>query len=324
MLRTLSVLLNNSAVKPRILVAPSAFGEGGSVALVRLQEADYDVVVNTLGRRLTATEVLELGRECVGIVAGVEPLGADVLDRLPSLKCISRVGAGTDNVDLDAARRLGIAVRSTPNAPTAAVAELTVGLTLCLVRRISLADRQLHQGTWRKQTGHLLGAQTVGIVGLGRIGRRVAELLRPFGCRLLGYDVRPDAAWLASAGVTHVPLPSLLAESSIVTLHVASAPGAPPVIGAVELARMKRGAWLVNVARGGVVDEGALLEALRSSALGGAALDVFAEEPYAGPLVELDNVVATPHLGTYAAETRLDMELEAVDNLLEALGDVTR
>jgi D-3-phosphoglycerate dehydrogenase len=212
---------------------------------------------------------------------------------------------------------MGIVVRNTPEALTDAVAELTLGGLLSVLRQIGRMDRDMHAGAWERQMGGLLRGRTVGIVGLGRIGRRLAELLHPFEVRIIASDRAPDAGVAAHLGVTYVELDELLAESDVVTLHM---PGMDePLIGERELALMKPGAILINASRGGLVDEAALHAAITEDRLAGAYLDTFATEPYDGPLRDLPTVLLTPHAGSYAAEARERMETEAVQNLVDAL-----
>lgn len=303
-----------------ILTTTSSFGARENETVARLEGAGHTLLFSPLGRRLGEDDAIALFTEHdpVGVVAGVEPLTERVMAAAPSLRAIARCGTGLDSVDLDAARRRQIAVSNTPGAPALAVAELTVGHILNALRRIAEADRLIRAGRWTALSGGLLGARTVGIVGFGRIGQRVAELLTPFGARLLAADPFAEVKTAANAGVDIVSLETLLAEADVVTLH--AAPGSVR-IGSAEIARMKPGALLVNTARGDLVDEGALLAALEAGMLGGAALDVFGDEPYAGPLADRDDVTLTAHMGSYAAESRALQEREALDNLL---ADLTR
>lgn len=303
-----------------ILVTPSSFGECGSDPIRLLEDAGFNVTINSTGRRMIPEDVLRLGKECVGLIAGVEYLDAATLAELSRMRVISRLGSGLDNIDLEAAERLGIVVCNTPYGPTRAVAEFTVGATLGLLRRIPQADRNMRRGVWRKEFGQLLQGRVVGILGLGRIGREVAKLMSAFGCLVIGHDVAPDDAWAVDHGIRLVDLSKLLSESDILCLHLTAQADAQPMIGAAELKTMSPGALLINMARGSVLDEDALLAALMNGPLAGAALDVFSEEPYAGPLAQLENVILTPHLGSYARDSKLAMELEAVDNLLRVLG----
>ncbi|MCO5170961.1 MAG: phosphoglycerate dehydrogenase [Planctomycetes bacterium] len=297
---------------PRVAVASHPFGEGDDAPLRLLREAGAELVVNPVRRKLRPDELVELLAGAVAVVAGTEAYDAAVLDRAPGLRLVARTGVGLDNVDLDACRARGVAVTWTPEAPSDSAAELAVGLLLALARHVPAADRLVREGRWERKVGVLLRGRTVGVVGLGRIGARVARLLRPFGCRLLGTDVDPAvAARAADLGVTLVGLDELLAASDAVTLHVPLTAATRGLIGARALGLMRPGALLVNTARGEVVDEAALLAALEAGRLEGAALDVFAEEPYAGPLAGRDDVVLACHMGSCTREGRLAMELGA-------------
>lgn len=304
----------------RILVTLSTFCEADDAPRRLLQESGFAFVENPTGKRITPQQLLDLGADWTGLVAGVEPYQPETLGQLPRLKCISRVGVGIDSIDLDYCRAHGIAVRNTPDAPTAAVAEMTLAQILDLLKLVSHHDRLMKQKQWSRKTGRMLQGKTVGIVGTGRIGRRVAELLSGLGVKLRGTDLNEDRAWAESVGLRYGPLDETLGQSDIVCLHAARPPGSPPLIDAAALAKMKSGAILINTARGQVVDYEALAEALAGGRLGGAGLDVYPQEPYAGQLCELDNVVLTPHISTLTRQTRIDMETGAVRNLLEELG----
>jgi D-3-phosphoglycerate dehydrogenase len=299
----------------KILLGPSSFAETDKTPLIRLQEAGYEVIDNPYKRKLTKAELFELlTPDVIGIIAGLEPLDREVLQR-SRLKVVSRVGSGMSNVDQQAARELGIAVRSTPNGPTEAVAELAIGALLSLLRMIPLMDRALHAGKWDKRIGVQLEGKTVAIVGYGRIGRRVAELLAPFRTRLLVVD--PFLEQGAVPGVELLSLDEVLPLADIVSLHSS---GEACLLGEREFSLLKKGAFLLNVARGGLVAEAALIAALDSGTVAGAWFDTFGAEPYSGPLCGRDNVVLTPHVGSYTLECRQGMENEAVDNLLGVLG----
>jgi D-3-phosphoglycerate dehydrogenase len=236
------------------------------------------------------------------------------MERLPGLRVISRCGVGMDNVDQAAARELGIAVRNTPFGPTLAVAELAVGLALDMLRRIAEQDRALRAGVWKKRMGWLLAGKKVGVVGMGRIGRETAKRFAALGAEVAYAD--PVAV---VEQYPRMDLPALLAWADMLSLHCSAPEHGGPLLGREELAAMRPGGWVINLARGGLVDEDALAEALREGRLSGAALDVYADEPYQGPLTGLDNAVLLPHVGSYAREGRIRMELDAVTNCLEAL-----
>jgi len=304
----------------KVLVTTSSFSQQDPAPKAALTGAGFEIYENPFKRKLTETEVLELlaTHKPVGLFAGVEPLTAKVLEASSShLKVISRCGIGLDTVDLDAAKRLGIKVFNTPDAPSQAVAELTIGLMLAVLRRIAEADAAVRRGDWKATMGRLLGARTVGVVGLGRIGARVAGLCAAFGSPVLAHEPRPDA--LLPAGTKKVSLEELLKNSDIVTLHVPMTPENNHLINAGRLASMKPGSVLINASRGGLVDEAALLEALKQGRLAGAALDTFENEPYKGPLRDLPQVVLTPHMGSAAEECRSRMEREAAENLITGL-----
>lgn len=304
----------------KVLVTTSSFSQQDPAPKAALTNAGFEIHENPFKRKLTETEILNLlaQHKPVGLFAGVEPLTATVLEASAShLKVISRCGIGLDTIDLDAARRLGIKVFNTPDAPSQAVAELTIGLMLAVLRRIAEADAAVRRGNWKPTMGRLLGARTVGIVGLGRIGARVASLCAAFGSPVLAHDLRPDAT--LPAGTKRASLDEVLKNSDIITLHMPMSAENKHLINACRLASMKPGSALINASRGGLVDEASLLDALKQGHLAGAALDVFENEPYKGPLRDLPQIVLTPHMGSAAAECRARMELEAADNLIAGL-----
>ena len=300
----------------KVSINTSTFAEFDRSPLNKLERAKISFSLNPFKRTLQEEEIIELAHGAVGMIAGTEPLNARVLSRLPKLKVISRCGVGQDNVDLVYAQKNGIKVFTTPEGPTDAVAELTVGVILNLLRRVSSMHEQLKKGIWQKEMGHLLKGKTVGIVGFGRIGQKVAQLLYSFKVDVLYYDVRRIKSLRSFKAVT---LPDLLKKSDIVTLHMNADNQNGSFIGALQMKQMKKGSWLINMSRGGSVDEKALYKALVTGHLSGAALDVFEKEPYHGPLAGLKQVVLTPHIGSYAKEARIQMEIEAVDNLIGAL-----
>ncbi len=303
----------------KILTSPSSFGQVGSAPVDILKTHRFEIINNPFGRKLTEEEVIELAKDCVGIVAGVEPLTAKVMDALPRLKCISRVGVGMDNVDLEYAKQKGIIVANTPDGPTRSVAELTLAMTLSLLRKIPQADAALKNKQWKKQTGNLILNKTIGIVGLGRIGKAVAQLFRGIGNPVIGYDLIRNEDWASQFNVELVEFTTLIATADIISVHVPGNSNKSYLIGEGEIKQMKDGAFFINISRGDIVDETALYNALKAKKLRGAAIDVFSEEPYTGSLTELENVVLTPHIGSYAEEGKLIMEVDAVKNLITAL-----
>jgi D-3-phosphoglycerate dehydrogenase len=276
-----------------------------------------NVVHNPYGRRLTEREAIELNKNYnpVGIVAGMEPITGQVMKAAKNLRVISRCGIGMDSVDLDAADKLGITVVNTPDAPTEAVAELTVGMILSVLRNISYLDKITREGTWKGPKGLLLQGKTVGLIGCGRIGSRVARLLKAFDCILVGYD----PAVSSHSHINMIGLDEVIEISDIVTLHIPLTTKTKNILSGDRIKKMKKGGVIINTARGGLIDEKTLYEVLVNGHLYGAGLDCYTKEPYAGNLTRLDNVVLTPHMGSSTIETRKIMEKRAVENLMDEL-----
>lgn len=291
----------------QILISTSTFNLNNFSQLDEVERSGIAVKLNPFKTRLTEEQVLELlDSDTVGLIAGLESLNAKVLQSAKSLKVIARVGTGLDSVDLSCASKLGITVLNTPDAPTAAVAELTIGHILGLLRNITSTDRKIRSNTWQGQMGSLLETKTLGIVGFGRIGQRVAKLASAFGARILVCD--PNCM---TNEFERCSLEALCKSADILSLHVPYSQETRYLIGEQQLQLMKTGSYVVNISRGGLIDEDALLASLKSGHIAGAALDCFEQEPYFGPLSKLENVQMTAHMGTYARETRDSMEREA-------------
>ncbi len=300
----------------KIAVTTSTFAKESAEPLEILRAAGFEVVLNPHGRKLTRDETVSLLSEVEGVLAGTEALDRAVLEKLPRLKMIARVGTGMENVDLACAAERGIRVGNTPDGPTWAVAELALAGLLSLLRRVPQADAAIRRGEWHKPMGRLLHGRTVGVIGLGRIGKAWVRLLKPFEVELLAVDPQQDPTFAREVGLEYGSLEEVLPRCDILSMHLSGAPKAP-MIGPAEIARMRTGALLLNLARGGWVDEAALAQALASGKLDGAYIDVFEQEPYAGPLRDLPNVVLTPHIGSYAVECRIQMELDAARQVIE-------
>jgi len=303
----------------KVLASPSSIGQIDIKPFELLEFQGYEVIKNPYGRKLTEQETIALGKDCVGIIAGVESLNSRVIDALPILKCISRVGVGMDSVDINYAESKGIKVLNTPDGPTRAVAELTLGLTLSLLRKIPNAHLDLKKKIWKKQTGSLLLGKKVGVLGLGRIGKMVSESFRALGNPVYGFDPYPNKEWAKQKEVDIIGFEELLSTCDILTIHVPGNKDGSSILGKDQLTLLKSDCFIINVSRGGVIDEDALYDALKAEQLAGVALDVFSKEPYDGKLCELENVVLTPHIGSYAKEGKLKMEVDAVQNLINAL-----
>ena len=300
----------------KVLITTSSFSLGNFAQAKSLHDAGISIEVNPHGRRLSEDEVAELvATDVIAILAGLEPLTDRVLSNAKSLRVIARCGTGLDSVDLQAASRLGIDVFNTPDAPTQAVAELTIAHMLNSLRHISTTDSNMRSGKWTPTMGSLLATKTVGLIGVGRIGSAVAKLAQAFGARVLGFD--PVVS--SHNSVELLSLDEVLNQSDIVSLHVPINDQTHHIVNASAISRMKPGSIVVNVSRGGLIDESALHDALKSQHLSGAALDCFEDEPYSGPLLQIPGVHVTAHMGSYARETRDLMEVEASTNLVNGL-----
>ena len=301
----------------KLVISTSSFDVDNNSSLNHLVNSGMHIVLNSYKRKLTEDEAIELlGEDTIGMIAGIEPLTERVFSSAKNLKVVSRCGAGLDSVELTAAKLHGISVFNTPEAPAQAVAELTMGLMLAALRRICQTDRLLRINEWPRMQGQLFAAQTVGIIGLGHIGKRVARLSQAFDARVIAHDPHIDPT---SHGVESVSLKELFAKANVISLHVPYTTDTHHLLDAKSFARMKPGSIIINAARGGLIDEAALDEALISEHLGMAALDVFEQEPYHGPLTRNDRIILTSHIGSLAKESRKCMELEAAENLLTGL-----
>jgi D-3-phosphoglycerate dehydrogenase len=303
----------------KILISSRSFGKSSNEPLEALKKMGLEIVTNPFGRKMTEGELIESVPEVVGIVAGTEKISKAVLSAASKLKVISRAGIGIDNIDLEAAKKKEILVFNTPDAPTLAVAELTLGLMLNLMRRISECDRKIRDGKWKPIMGELLTGKTLGIIGLGRIGKTLVSLITPFKPNIIAYDPAPDNDFAQDNNLEYMDKETLISESDIITIHAPLTDDNFHMIGEKELSHMKKNGLLINTSRGGIVDEEALFKALSEGWIKGAALDTLEKEPYDGPLTTLENVILTPHIGSYAKEARLNMETETVQNLLKGL-----
>ncbi|MGH2735727.1 MAG: C-terminal binding protein [Actinomycetota bacterium] len=305
-------------------------GDLARVAILGTRYADVSVEQRILGPRGVevtrgdGADADSIVRETEGatvVLAGSRPrFDATVLERL-TCRGIVRYGVGVESIDLDAARRHGLWVAYVPDYGTDAVATHAVMLLLALLRRLTAADELVKAGKWgfgELRPLHAPSALTVGIVGFGRIGRRVAQLLAPFGFRLLAHDAYADVS--GDANVATATLDELLGSSEAITLHAPGDARGGALLGEAELARMKPGAVLVNTARGSLVEEGALVDALRNGALAGAALDVFQDEPPSAAFARVaDRVILTPHMAWYTEESELDLRTKAANEALRII-----
>lgn len=298
-----------------VYVTLSQFCEENDQPRRLLQDAGFLVKENKTGRRIKREEMLMNLRDADAVLAAVEPYDSDLLARLPKLKCISRCGAGADAIDLNAAKKHGIEVLVTREEIVEPVAQMTMAMILSLARNLPLHQKDFSDGLWKKHTGRLLSEWTIGLIGFGRVGRKVEEYLKPFGPKVFVCDPYLNPSEVP-AGVSFCDLPTLLKQSDLVSLHASRGTKDGYLITAKEFFQMKKGSFFVNTARGFMVDEKALQAALDSGQLAGVALDVFEEEPYQGPLVNYPNVFLTPHVSTLTMASRAAMELRCAQNVV--------
>lgn len=307
----------------KILVTPTSMQPPAkSEALDRLREFSNDIVFNTVGKPLTEEQLIPLLEGCDGYIAGLDQVTERVLQSCPKLKAISRYGVGYDRVNIKAAAQLGITVTNTPGVNAQAVAELAMGLILCLARKLPALDRRTKAGEWARSTGMELCGKTIGIIGLGAVGRRVAKCCSGFGMDMLAYDPYIDTSYCDAMDIGVRSFDAIIKESDIITLHLPLNDATCHVINAETIKTMKDGVILVNTSRGAIIDEDAAYQALVSGKLGALGVDAFeVEPPVNSPLLSLDNVVATPHTGAHTREAVVNMQNLSVQNLIDVLSE---
>lgn len=304
----------------KVLITPTSFLKNPEAKAMAEAFAD-EIVYNPQSRPLEAEEILALLDGVDGYIAGLDYITADVIRRAPaSLKVISRYGAGVDRVDLEAAKERGIAVTNTPGTNAVAVCELAFGLMLSLARSIPRLNSAVKKGEWPRNDGTELAGKTLGIVGFGAIGKNLATRARAFGMRVVAFDPYFDQAFASQHGVEQKTLDETMELADFLSLHVPLTKETKYMIGEQAIARMKKGAFIINTARGGLVDEAAAASALRSGQLGGIGLDAYEVEPVTdSPLLGLDHVVMTPHTGAHTNEAIAGMGIMAAQNLIDVL-----
>lgn len=300
----------------RILTTCSSFGKVAVETLEMLQNAGFEVVTNPHGRKLTKEESLELMSGFDGMIAGTEKLDREALASAPGLKYICRLGTGMDNVDLESAKELGIVVENTPDAHVKGVAEITLAGILSLSRHLHIADARMRNGIWKKHMGRLLEGKKIGLVGLGRVAKHLVRLLQPFEPVIFAMDPYPDHEFAEAYGIKFMDKDELIAESEIISLHIPYTPENDGFIDSREFALMRSDVLLINASRGGLVNEEELFDFLTNNKQAFAFVDTFSSEPYSGPLTTLDNILLTPHIGSSANETRIEMEVAAAQNVI--------
>jgi D-3-phosphoglycerate dehydrogenase len=305
----------------RLLVTPTSYGKNDSRLKTELEALVGEVIYNPTGKPLKSAEVAALLPGMDGYIAGLDEIDAAALSRADRLRVIARYGVGVDSVDLVAARERGIVVTNTPGANSSSVAELAIGLMLALARQLPEAVEAVRQGKWPRYSGTSLESKTIGILGLGAIGKQLAKRLAGFDCRLVAFDPYADTAYAKDNHIELTSMEAVIEQSDFLSLHLPLLPETRNLVNEDFLSRMKKGSFLVNTSRGEVVDETALLTALQSGHLKGAGLDAFSVEPPdpQNPLLNLPQVIATPHLGAQTDGATSNMGWFALRDCLAVL-----
>jgi D-3-phosphoglycerate dehydrogenase len=305
----------------RLLVTPTSYGKNDPRLKTELEAQVGEVVYNQTGKPLTSAEVANLLPGMDGYIAGLDGIDANALIMADRLKVIARYGVGVDNVDLSVAREKGIVVTNTPGANSASVAELALGLILALARQIPEAAEAVHQGKWPRYSGVSLEGKTIGILGLGAIGKQLVRRLTGFDCKIAAFDPFADTVFAENNHVELATLDEVSEKSDFISLHLPLLPETRGIVNSTFINKMKKGSFLINTSRGEVIDEDALVNAIRSGHLKGAALDAFAVEPPdpKNPLLTFPQVIVTPHLGAQTDGATSNMGWLAMKDCLAVL-----
>lgn len=301
----------------KVLITTVPFAVNNTLPIKMLQEAGVEFLINPINRKLKEDELLEMISDFDVLIAGTEVISEKVMTRASRLKLISRVGIGLDSVNLLAAKKRDILVSYTPDAPAPAVAELTIGLIFSLMRSIHVANIEMHRGIWCRHFGHRISEVTIGVIGAGRIGSMVIKHLLQLGCRhILVNDIQANINLPMGVSVELVNKDEIYRRSHIITLHVPLTLSTRGMISEGELSMMRQGAMIINTSRGGIVDETALAKMLANGHIGGAAIDVFEQEPYEGQLSKFENCLLTSHMGSMSIDCRSAMEKQATEEAI--------
>ncbi len=304
----------------KALITTVPFVDKNRLPLELLENAGIEYLINPLNRKLTEDQLADMVTDFDVIIAGTEPITDKVMARASKLKFISRVGVGLDNIDLIAAQRRGIKVSYTPEAPAPAVAELTLGIMLMLLRSVHVSNSQMHRGEWQRIFGKRLAEVTIGIIGVGRIGTRVLRRTKGFGTpQILVNDIMPDYELNREFKLEWVTKEQVYKEADIISLHLPLTQLTKNMIRREHLLSMKPDAIIINTSRGGIINEQDLYDVMKAGHLSGAAIDVFEQEPYAGNLAQIDRCLLTAHMGSMSVDCRTRMEIEATEEVVRFL-----
>ena len=303
----------------KVLITTVPFGEKNRLPLDLLEKSNIEYLINPLNRKLTENELTEMLSNFDAIIAGTDKISKKVMDNASKLKHISRVGIGLDGVDLIEAKKRGIKVSYTPDVPAPAIAELTLGMMLTLLRSTHVSNSQMHQGKWHRIFGRRLSNVTVGLIGVGRVGVRIIKHLQSFDSpKILANDVS-NLVKEYNLPVQWTDKEQIFKEADIITLHLPLTGLTKNLIKEEHLMLMKKDAIIINTSRGGIINEKDLYNVMKSGHLSGAAIDVFEQEPYNGPLREIERCLLTSHIGSMSIDCRVKMEIEATEEAIRFL-----
>lgn len=300
----------------KVFVSTHPFSSTSKEPMKLLQDNNFDVKLNPFEHKMTSQELAKEIKDSEILIAGTEKITEEVFQSAPKLKLISRVGIGLDGVDFELCKKYGVRVAYTPDAPTMAVAELCVAMILDLARQITITDKNIRVGVWKRHMGTLLYGKTIGIFGIGRIGKSLVHLLSSFNVKFLVHDINPDIAFGRLYNVNFVSKEEVLKNSDVISVNIPLKKDTLEYITSKELSLMEPHAIVINTARGGIINENDLYDALKEKIIAGAAVDVFEEEPYSGKLIELENCLLTCHMGASTINSRTDMEVQAVEEAI--------
>lgn len=304
----------------KVLTTPRSYGKTDPAVFDMLEQAGIEVIRNTTGNIFTKEQMIENIADCDGVIVGVDPMDADVIAAAPKLKAIAKYGVGVDNIDLDAAKARGIKVSITTGANSEAVADYAFALLMAMARKVPMIDSECRRHNWKKITTRDVSRSVIGIAGMGAIGKLVARRARAFDMEVLGYDVFWDEKFAEENGIKRATMEEIYEKADFISLHVPLLPSTRGMIGAEQLKAMKSGAVIINTARGGLIDEDALLTALENHEIGGACIDAFEQEPPEDERwFKLDNVILGSHCAASTAGASLNMGRMATANVIRDL-----
>jgi phosphoglycerate dehydrogenase-like enzyme len=283
----------------------------------KLQHEFPDCVVNESGVRMNDLDLVNFFSDADAVIVGLESITSNILNQLPKLKMISKYGVGIDNINVEECNKRNIVIGWTGGVNKRAVAEMTIGFMIALIRNLYLTSNQLKKTIWNKNGGLQLTGKTIGIIGLGNIGKDVVELLKPFNCRILVNDINDINEYVLKNGLISASKENIYRESDIITIHTPLNDVTRNLIGKNVFDQMKTTAFLINTARGGIVNELELKQALNDGSINGAALDVYYEEPANDiKLLGIPNLICTPHIGGNSQEAVIEMGMSAIKHLI--------